>query len=287
MATEISQLIEEGIARLARASDEPRRDAEILLAAALEKPRAYLLAHSEERILDCEATDRYEASVTRRAHGEPVAYILGEKEFWSLPLTVDPDVLIPRPETELVVELALARLPAGTHARVLDVATGSGAIALAIADERPQAQTVGTDISAAAVAVARRNAGRLGLDNAHFRQGSWFEPVAGERFALIACNPPYIADDDPRVDRGVHRFEPHGALYAGATGLEALRTLVAQAPDHLDPDGWLIVEHGDTQGPAVRALFEQAGLAKIRTVRDLAGHDRCTEGRQPGPAAGA
>jgi release factor glutamine methyltransferase len=287
VANEISRLIEEGIARLGRASDEPRRDAEILLAAVLGKPRSYLLAHPEERILDCDATDRYEASFTRRAHGEPVAYILGEKEFWALPLAVGPDVLIPRPETELVVELALARLPAGTQVRVLDVATGSGAIALAIADERPQAQTVGTDISAAAVAVARRNAGRLGLDNAHFRQGSWFEPVAGERFALIAGNPPYIANDDPRVDRDVRRFEPNGALYAGATGLEALRTLVALAPEHLEPDGWLIVEHGDTQGPEVRACFERAGLTEIRTVRDLAGRDRCTEGRRPGSAAGA
>lgn len=282
MATEISRLIEEAIARIARVSDQPRLEAEILLGAALGASRAYLLAHPEERILDCDATDRFEANVTRRAQGEPVAYILGAKEFWSLLLEVGPDVLIPRPETEGLVERALARLPDGLAVRVLDVATGSGAIALAIARERSQASVIGTDVSEAAIGVARRNARRLGLQRVGFRVGSWFAPVAGQRFDVVVSNPPYIAVNDPRVERDVRRFEPHGALFAGPTGLEALQVLAETAPAHLHPGGWLIVEHGDTQGGAVRGLLERAGFVGTTTARDLAGLDRCTEGRLPG-----
>lgn len=284
MATEIAALLEEGVRRLARHSDQPRIEAEILLAAALGKPRSYLLAHPEERILDCEATDRYEAHVTRRSHGEPVAYILGTREFWSLPLEVRPGVLIPRPETELLVELALTRLPADAPCRALDLACGSGAVALALAQERPRARIVATDVADAALDLTRRNAARLGLGNVDVRGGSWFEPVAGERFDLIASNPPYIATDDPRVEPGVRRYEPPGALFAGPTGLEALAVVAAGAPQHLRPGGWLIVEHGDRQGHDVRALFERVGLTDVRTVRDLAGLDRCTEGRLPGGA---
>lgn len=282
MATEISELIAEGMARLGRVSDEPRREAEILLAAALGRTRAWLMAHPEERILDCAATDRYEASVSRRSHGEPVAYILGEREFWSLPLEVGPGVLIPRPETELLVERALAHLVGKASARVLDIATGSGAVALAVAHERPLDSVTGTDVSEAAVTVARRNAERLGLARVDFRTGSWFAPVSGERFAVIVSNPPYVATADPRVARDVHRFEPHGALYSGPTGLEGLQALVAGAPGHLAPGGWLVVEHGDTQGAVVRGLFERAGFGEVNTCRDLAGLDRCTEGRWPG-----
>jgi release factor glutamine methyltransferase len=288
MPTSISSLLAEGAARLARATDAPRREAETLLGAALGRPRAYLLAHPDETILDCDATDVYEAYLTRRAHGEPVAYLLGEKEFWSLTLAVTRDVLIPRPETERVVELALAHLaPDIEGARVLDLATGSGAIALAIAHERPRAHVVGTDVSPAAIEVARGNATRLRLaqqsgsaSGAGFRVGSWYEPVAGERYDLIAANPPYVAADDPRIEPAVRRYEPHGALFAGgADGLDAIRTIVAGAPRHLAPGGWLVVEHGTGQGAAVRALFESAGLERVATHRDLAGHDRVTEGR--------
>jgi release factor glutamine methyltransferase len=281
VATEISQLIGEGIARLGRVTDQPRHEAEILLAAALSKPRAYLLAHPEERILDCEATDRYEAGITRRAHGEPIAYILGEKEFWSLPLEVTPDVLIPRPETELAVELALSHLPKDAPGRVLDLAAGSGAIALAVAKERPRLRVVGTDISDAALLIARSNAARLEIDNVEFRRGSWYEPVRDEHFTLVVSNPPYIAEGDPRVERGVRRFEPHDALFAGPEGLEALRAVVGRAGAHLLPGGWLIVEHGDLQGEAVRNLFTASGFEPARTLPDLAGHDRCTEARWP------
>jgi release factor glutamine methyltransferase len=286
MATEIRALLDEGIARLRRVTDEPRREAEVLLGAALERPRAWLLAHPEEPILDCEATDRYESYVTRRALGEPMAYILGEKEFWSLPLAVGPGVLVPRPETELVVERALAHLPVDGAADVLDLAAGSGAIALAIASERPRCRVSATDVSAVAVAATRANAARLGLaGRVEVAQGPWLEPVAGRRFDLLVSNPPYIATDDPRVEPGVRRFEPPQALYSGPTGLEALQAIVAGAPQCLVPGGWLVVEHGDTQGEAVRDLFAQAGFEAVQTHHDLAGRERCTEGRVPGQAA--
>jgi release factor glutamine methyltransferase len=165
---------------------------------------------------------------------------------------------------------------------VLDLATGSGAIALALAHERPQARVLGTDVSAAAVEWARGNAQRLGIANASFRAGSWFGPVTGEHFDLIASNPPYIAADDPRVEPAVRRYEPPAALFSGNDGLEALGIVAGTAPAHLAPGGWLIVEHGDTQGPAVRELFLRSGFEAVRTVRDLAGLERCTEGRRPG-----
>lgn len=281
MASEIRQLILEGVARLQRVTDQPRQEAEILLAAALDKPRAWVLAHPEQRILDCDATDRYEAHVTRRAHGEPVAYILGEREFWSLSLEVTPDVLIPRPETELAVERALAHLPQDAPGRALDLATGSGAIALAIAHERPRLRVIGTDVSTAAVAVAGRNAARLHLTNVEFRVGDWYAPLGDERCTLVVSNPPYVAEGDPRVDPSVRRYEPHSALYAGPDGLQALRAVVEGARDHLVGGGWLIVEHGDRQGPDVRGLFAEAGFRQVETHRDLAGLERCTEGRWP------
>lgn len=280
MATEIHALLDEGAAKLARACDEPRREAEVLLGAALGRSRAWLLANPDERVLDCEATDRYEAFVTRRAHGEPVAYLLGEKEFWSLPLRVGPGVLVPRPETELVVERALAHLPADRDLDVLDLASGSGAIALAIASERPRCRVVATDVAPAAVDATRENALRLGLgDRIAVLQGVWFAPFSGRRFDLIASNPPYVATDDARVEPGVRRYEPAGALFSGPTGLEALQVIVAGAPGHLRPYGWLVVEHGDTQGAAVRALFTAAGFEDVRTLRDLSSLDRCTEGQ--------
>lgn len=282
MATEIRALLDEGVRHLHRVADDPRHEAEILLGAALGRPRAYLLAHPEQTVLDCEATDRYEAGIRRRALGEPIAYIVGEKEFWSLPIGVEPGVLIPRPETELLVERSLLHLPAQAGADVLDLAAGSGAIALAVASERPDCRVIGTDASTEAVAVARRNAQRLGLaGRVEFRVGHWLEPVAGLRFDVIVSNPPYIAQEDARVEPAVRRFEPHSALFAGPTGLEALALVAAQAPAYLVPGGWLILEHGDLQGGAVRRLLEAGGLTGVATHRDLAGRERCTEGCRP------
>jgi release factor glutamine methyltransferase len=278
MASGIRALIEEGAAHLSRVADDPRHEAGILLAAALGKPRSYLLAHPDDRVLDCDATDRFEAHVTRRSHGEPIAYILGEKEFWSLPLLVAPGVLIPRPETELVVERAIAHVSRDASADVLDLAAGSGAIALAIARERPRCRVMGTDDSADAVSLAARNAARLGLDGVVFRRGHWFAPAAGLTFDVIASNPPYIAEDDPRVEAAVRRYEPHHALYSGPTGLEALAEIVTGAPRHLRHGGWIVLEHGDRQGEAVRQLLLDAQFAQVATHRDLAGLDRVTEG---------
>ena len=281
MATEIRALIEEGATRLRRAADDPRREAELLLAAALGRSRASLLAHPEERILDCDATDRYESHLTRRAIGEPVAYILGEKEFWSLPLMVTRDVLVPRAETELVVERALAHVPVDREALVLDLGTGSGAIALAIARERPACRVLGTDVSGAAAAVAAANARRLGLSNSRFETGAWYAPAGGERYDVIVCNPPYVADGDPDLAWQVRRHEPAQALYSGPTGLEALQTIVGDAAAHLRPEGWLVLEHGARQGAAVRSMLAASGFTQVATFRDLAGHERCTEGTLP------
>ena len=283
MATEIRLLLDEGAAKLARACDEPRREAEVLLGAALGRSRAWLLANPGEVVLDCEATDRYEALLTRRSHGEPVAYLLGEKEFWSLTLRVGPGVLVPRPETELVVERALVHLPADRDLDVLDLACGSGAIALALASERPRCRIVATDLAVAAVEATRENALRLGLsDRVAVLRGAWFGPIASRRFDLIASNPPYIAAGDTRIEPGVRRYEPNNALFAGPTGLEALQVIAAGAPAHLRPCGWLVVEHGDAQGAAARALFTEAGFEDVRTLCDLSGRERCTEGRLRG-----
>jgi release factor glutamine methyltransferase len=192
---------------------------------------------------------------------------------------VDPAVLIPRPETELVVERSLAHLPKNSTAAVLDLAAGSGAIALAIAHERPGCRVIGTDSSPAAVKLARRNAARNRLDRVEFRAGDWYVPAHGERFELIASNPPYIAEDDPRIAEPVRRFEPHDALFAGPTGLDALSSVIAGAPDHLLEGGWLVLEHGDLQGPDVRGMLAAKGFDSVGTHRDLAGRERCTEAR--------
>ncbi len=279
MTTEIRRLLDEGAARLQARCSQPRREAEFLLAEALGRTRAYLLAHAEERIITGEATDRYEAKLARRARGEPMAYIQGEKEFWSLPLRVGPEVLIPRPETERLVELALDLLPADKAKAVLDLGTGSGAIALALASERPLCRILGSDISAEAVWLAEENARRFGFRNVEFRRGDWYEAVREQRFDLIVCNPPYIADGDPRVEADVRRFEPPGALFAGADGLQALREVISKAGRHLHTGGWLLVEHGDRQGGVVRELMDAAGLVVVKTVLDLAGKERCSTAR--------
>jgi release factor glutamine methyltransferase len=281
VATEIRALIDEGAERLARVCERPRAEASMLLGHAIGRPLAYLIAHGDEQLRDCDATDRYESELTRRANGEPMAYILGEKEFWSLPIGVGPEVLIPRPETELLVERALQRLPADRASQVLDLATGSGAIAIAIAHERPGSEIVATDAAREAVRRAEQNARHNRIGNVGFRAGHWYEPVRGQFFTLITCNPPYIASGDPRVGHSVRRFEPGEALFAGPSGLEALREVIAGAPRHLQSEGWLLVEHGDRQGADVRALFASADFGAITTCRDLAGLERCTEGRLP------
>ena len=276
-APTLRELLDNAARRLVEISDTPRLDAEILLAAALARPRSYLHAWPE-RTLEPAQIDRFIGWLERRLKGEPVAYLLGRREFWSLQLEVTPDTLIPRPETELLVELALERLPANRPVAAADLGTGSGAIALALAVERPLARIVATDRSPAALAVARRNARRLNIACVEFREGDWCAPLGDERFDLIAANPPYVAATDPRWRQGELRFEPAAALASGADGLDALRTIIAQAPNHLQPGGWLLLEHGYDQGEAVPALLRERGFDAVSDHRDAAGVSRTSSG---------
>lgn len=262
--------------RLAAVSGSPALDAALLLAQVTGASRAALAA-KPDRALSPQQAAELEALARRRLRGEPVAYLTGRREFWSLDLGVTPAVLVPRPETELVVELALAALAGIARPAALDLGTGSGAIALAIARERPDAAVTAVDRSAEALAVAAGNAARLGIANVRLLCGSWFGPVAGERFDLVAANPPYLAEDDPAL--AALACEPRPALVAGPTGLEALAQVCAGAPAALAAGGTLVLEHGAAQGAAVRALMAAAGLVDVATHRDLAGLARATQGR--------
>lgn len=257
----------------------PPGEAELLLAHALGHSPSWLFAHGDD-VIDGAPRDAFLQLVDRRAGGEPVAYLVGRRGFWTLDLDVTPATLIPRPETERLVELAMKRIPAG-DARIADLGTGSGAIALALASERPGARVIATDASAAALTVARRNAQRLGLSRVEFREGDWYAPLAGERLDVIVSNPPYIASGDPHLARGDLRHEPSSALASGSDGLDAIRVIAGGAVGHLVEGGWLLVEHGYDQGPAVRKLFMAAGLIDVATAQDLEHRDRVTLGRAP------
>ncbi len=278
-AATVRGLLSAAAARLA-STDAARLEAERIMAAALERPRGWLYAHGDA-VPDAAQAARFAELVGRRAAGEPLAYLIGSQGFWTLDLAVTPDVLIPRADTERLVELALQRIDPGVPARIADLGTGSGAIALALASERPLARVTATDASTAALAVAQGNARRLGLANVAFAQGDWTAALGTERFDLIASNPPYIRDGDPHLARGDLRHEPPAALASGRDGLDAIRTIVAQAPAHLQHGGWLLLEHGYDQGAAVRALLEAAGLIEIETARDIEARDRVSLGRVP------
>jgi release factor glutamine methyltransferase len=268
----VGELLAAGAAQL---PVDGRREAEILLGAALDKPRSYLIAWSEARVSP-ESASRYEHWISSRAAGTPIAYLLGHREFWTLDLAVSPDALIPRPDTELLVERALA-LDLPRDAQVLDLGTGSGAVALALASERPQWSVAAVDVCADALALARANASALGLTNLQWHCGSWFAPLAeGARFSLIVSNPPYLAADDPHLVQGDLRFEPRQALVAGDEGLEAIRAIIDGAGARLRRGGWLLFEHGFEQGAAVRELLQGAGYAEVVSHRDIQGHVRVT-----------
>lgn len=255
-------------------------DARLLLAHVLGRPHAWLYAHGDEIVPDA-AASAFASLVQRRVEGEPVAYLTGRRGFRDFELAVTADTLIPRPETELLVEFALARIPRDAAWRVADLGTGSGAIALAIAHERPLARIVASDRSTAALAVARANARALGIDSVEFREGDWLQAMAGERFDLIASNPPYIAEGDAHLQQGDLRYEPVSALASGRDGLDAIRRIVAGAPAHLHDGGRLLLEHGWEQGAAVRALLRDAGFIDAATGRDLEDRDRVTHARLP------
>lgn len=261
-------------------SDSPRLDAELLLCAVLAQSRSYLFTWPE-RELNEEQQRQFQAMLARRTDGEPVAHILGERGFWSLDLKVTPATLIPRPETELLVEAALAHLPEG-GGRVADLGTGTGAIALAIAAECPQCEVVAVERSEAALQVARENGDKHHLKNVTFQLGSWFEPIENKRFLLIVSNPPYICADDPHLSEGDVRFEPITALASGPDGLDDIRVIIAGAADHLEPGGWLLLEHGYDQGEAVCQLLREARFEAVEGLQDLQGHHRVSQGRWSG-----
>jgi len=256
-----------------------RVEAELLLLHVLQQPRSWLFAHADDP-LDMDVQTSYLQLLARREAGEPVAYLVGRRGFWTLDLEVTPATLIPRPETELLVELALQRLPPDFSGQVADLGTGSGAIALAIARERPRAQVVATDASAAALDVARRNAQRHAIDNVGFAHGDWLAPLADQRFDLIVSNPPYIEAADPHLTRGDLRFEPASALASGRDGLDDIRRIVEGAHAQLAPGGWLLFEHGWNQGDAARALLHDAAYAEVFTAQDLEQRDRVSGGRR-------
>jgi release factor glutamine methyltransferase len=280
-APTIAHVLETARAALAGRVDDPLREAEYLLADVLGIARAALLTRSDAPLPAAQA-ETFAVLVARRAAGEPAAYLLGRRAFWTLELEVTPDVLVPRHETELVVELVLGKLAGHAAPRVLDLGTGSGAIGLAIASERPDAHVTLVDASDAALQVATRNRDRLGLARVECLAGDWYRPVRGRRFDAIVSNPPYLAYDDPHLALHELRHEPRVALVAGRTGLESIAAIAHDAPAHLGPGGWLLIEHGAKQGPDVRALFLAAGLQSVATRTDLAHLDRVTLGRAPG-----
>lgn len=273
----IASLLKDAVTQLQQASDTPRLDAEMLLSHALKQPRSYLHAHPEDAP-SAGALEEFRRLLAARRRGEPCAYLTAEREFWSMPLKVTPATLIPRSETELLVEEVLRRIPTDSNWQILDLGTGSGAIALAVARERGRCLIVATDRSADALSVAKQNAKLLDIPNVEFLHGDWFEPLDGRRFQLIVSNPPYIREQDPHLQAGDLRFEPRQALVSGNDGLDAIRAITAAATSHLRKPGWLLLEHGYEQADQVRALLTEAGFSEVRSVRDLQGHERVSLG---------
>ena len=261
-------------------STTARLDAELLLAHVLERPRSYLFTWPERLLDDAQAT-AFRQLVNRRGNGMPVAYLTGQREFWHLALNVTEATLIPRPDTELLVELALNQLPDQVAIKVADLGTGTGAIALALASERPHWDILAIDKSPEALAVARENAVLNRIANTRFLTGSWCEPLTANSMTMIVSNPPYIASTDPHLKEGDLRFEPISALASGVDGLDDIRQIARQALPCLVPGGWLLVEHGYDQGARVQEILARVGFTEIHTEADLTNHDRVTMGRKP------
>lgn len=273
------QLLAHAAGQLTAISGNPQLDAELLLSRALDRPRSHLRAWPDKQP-DDEQRAQFETLLARRLLGEPMAYILGEREFWSMNLHVNADTLIPRADTEILVETALERIPNDRPCRVIDMGTGSGAIALALKQERPLADIAASDASPGALQIARSNAKRLGLEIGFFA-GDWWSPLNDMQFDVIVSNPPYIAAGDTHLQSGDLRFEPQSALAAGTDGLDDLQILITGAPPHLAPGGWLLLEHGYDQAEAVRELLLAAGLEQPGSRRDLGGHVRVSFACRP------
>jgi release factor glutamine methyltransferase len=269
----IDTALAEATEALQAASESPRLDAELLLSRALDVSRSYLFAHADDE-MDAAAAERFQNTIERRAEGVPLAYITGEKEFWSMMLMVSPATLVPRPETEILVDQALRQIPRDAQLQILDLGTGSGAIALAIAKERPHCDVVATDISEDALEVARVNARQHAIPNIEFVQGSWTEPVGDQTFDVIVSNPPYILDNDPCLESLGH--EPRLALASGEDGLDSIRNIAANAGDILNPGGTLLLEHGAEQEEAIAEILTANDWTEIVLVKDLSGLPRVT-----------
>lgn len=273
---DLQHWLQQAIAQL-HESESPRRDAEILLGFVTGFTRTFILAFGETGLTGPQL-QQLEELLIRRVRGEPIAHLVGEREFWSLPLRVSPSTLIPRPDTECLVEQALARMPAAPCS-VLDLGTGTGAIALAIASERPDCEIIALDLIPEAVELAHSNADRLGITNVKVLQSDWFSALNTQRFSAIVSNPPYIDRDDPHLAQGDVRFEPLSALVADNFGLADIQTLIETSGQFLEPGGWLLLEHGWQQAQQVRQLFTAAGFAEVETCQDYGGNDRLTLGR--------
>lgn len=277
---QISQLLLSASTQLTGLTESPRLDAEVLLAHLLEKNRTWLATWPDKTLSNTEITD-FEQLLQRRIAGEPVAHITGLREFWSLPLHITKDTLIPRPDTELMIETILSAYPVNSDIELVDMGTGSGAIALALASERPNWKITATDKSSAALNIAKYNAEQLNLKNIEFLFGSWFEPLAGKVFDIIASNPPYIPEQDPHLSQGDVRFEPRSALASGDDGLDDIRALCKQAKHHLKHKGMLIMEHGFNQKTEMQEIFTVSGYKNISQHHDLSLNPRLTSGIYP------
>jgi release factor glutamine methyltransferase len=275
----LEQFIRHATHQLAAVSPSPRLDAEVLLMHVTGLARTALITRAQEPLSPV-YEERLRGLLAHRACGEPVAYLTGRREFWSMELHITPDVLIPRPETELLVEQALHCIPVNVNWTIADLGTGSGAVALAIAKERPRCRVLATDASSAALAVARANALQLAVSSVEFRSGEWLAALKGEVFDMIVSNPPYVAENDPHLAAGDVRFEPRAALVSGADGLDAIRHIAAGARHSLKPGGWLLLEHGADQDAAVTGILVLNHYQNISTRRDLSGHARLTFGRR-------
>ncbi|KGP63113.1 SAM-dependent methyltransferase [Legionella norrlandica] len=276
----ISSALEEALQQLKEKNPEARLEAEVLLCYVLHKSRAYLFAHPDA-LINHEQIDRYLQMIKQRSEGLPLAYITGQREFWSLPLKITTDVLIPRHETERLVELALELLPDKNHISVLDLGTGSGAIALALAKERPRWHIDACDFSKGALELARDNAKVLGIKNINFYHSNWFNEIPQKQYHAIVSNPPYIAEDDPHLKKGDLRFEPTSALVSSQDGLADLQYIIEHSCKYLLPNGLLLVEHGFEQKNAISSILKKLGYKNIHCWQDIQGHDRVSGGWRP------
>ncbi len=273
----ISELLKKSSLQLEKISDSARLDAEVLLCSVLEKNRSYLMTWPERKLTENQLK-QFKELLDQRLQGNPIAHITGHREFWSLDLKITKDTLIPRPETELLVEQVLQQFPITTKKSLLDLGTGSGAIALAIASERPQWKITATDQSTSTLNIAHENSQHLKITNIEFKQGNWFQAVSNKKFDIIVSNPPYIVNTDPHLKSGDVSFEPLSALASGIDGLDDINKIVTQAKQHLNAGGFLIIEHGYDQQSAVNKIFQKAGFNKITQTQDLSNTPRNTSG---------